>query len=115
MGRPKQWYKKQQGYREQGPWAWDDDKLKAKINNEPDENGCLNWTGSMSPTGALLGVYKNGIQQMSQARRILWMSINKEDVTPYRVTMMCANQSCLNPKHFELKKNNRLDVYDYRD
>jgi hypothetical protein len=57
-------------------------------------------------------VYKNDHQQMSQARRILWMSMNKEDVTPYRVTLKCGNQGCLNPEHFEIKKNNRSRLYE---
>ena len=115
MGRPRQWYKTQPDYKEQGPWGWNDQRLHSKIDKTPDRNGCHNWLGSMSPTGALLGVWKNGIQQMTQARRVMWMSVNNLDVTPYRVTMLCGNQGCLNPEHFELKENNRLDVYDYRD
>ena len=107
MGRPKQWYATQPGYTEQGPWGWDDNRLWAKIDKTPDHNGCHNWQGSMSPSGALLGVYKNGHQQMSQARRLVWMSINKEDVTPYQITLKCANQACCNFSHFEVKKNNR--------
>ena len=112
MGRPKHWYKTQDDYREQGPWGWNEDRLHAKIDKRPDYNGCHNWQGSMSPSGALLGVYKDGHQQMSQARRILWMSMNKEDVTPYRVTLKCGNQGCLNPEHFEIKKNNRSRLYE---
>ena len=107
MGRQKDWYKTTQGYREQGPWGWDDLRLHAKIDKTPDYNGCHNWQGSMSPSGALLGVYKHGVQQMCQSRRILWMSINNKDVTPYRVTLKCGNQACCNPEHFELKKNYR--------
>lgn len=112
MGRQKYWYNTQPGYTTQGPWGWNDHRLHSKIDKRPDENGCHLWTGSMSPSGALLGVWKNGIQQMSQARRILWMSLNNEDVTPYRVTMKCGNQSCLNPEHFLLKKNNRSNLYE---
>jgi hypothetical protein len=106
------WYKTAPGYREQGPWGWDDNRLKDKISKEADENGCLNWQGSMSPSGALMGVWKNGHQQMSQVRRLLWMSLNNEDVTPYRVTMSCGNQACCNEKHFILKNNNRIGLYD---
>ena len=62
----------------------------------------------MSPSGALMGVYKLGHQQMTQARRLVWMSINKEDVTPYQVTLKCGNQSCCNPEHFEVKKNIKI-------
>jgi len=107
MGRPKQWYKTQPDFRQQGPWGWNEDRLWAKIDPTPDYNGCHNWQGAMSPTGALMGVYKNDHQQMIQARRLVWMSKNKEDVTPYQVRLKCANQSCCNPEHFEIKKNNR--------
>jgi len=107
MGRPKQWYKTQPDFRQQGPWGWNEDRLWAKIDLRPDYNGCHNWQGAMSPTGALMGVYKNDHQQMIQARRLVWMSKNKEDVTPYQVRLKCANQSCCNPEHFEIKKNNR--------
>jgi hypothetical protein len=107
MGRPKQWYNTQPGYTTQGPWGWDNDRLWSKIDQTPDVNGCHNWLGAMSPSGALMGVYKNDHQQMTQARRLVWMSINKEDVSPYSVTLKCGNQSCCNPEHFEIKKNNR--------
>ena len=36
-------------------------------------------------------------------------TVNKEDVTPYRVTMQCQNQRCCNPHHFEIKETNRPD------
>ena len=107
MGRQKDWYATQPGYTTQGPWGWDEDRLHSKINKTPDYNGCHNWQGSMSPSGALMGVYKLGHQQMTQARRLVWMSINKEDVTPYQIKLTCGNQSCCNPEHFLVKKNNR--------
>ena len=96
------------GYKEIGSWGWNDIRLWSKIDQTPDYNGCHNWQGSMSPTGALMGAWKtDGIQQMTQARRLVWMSINKKDVTPYQVKLKCANQACCNPEHFELKKNYR--------
>lgn len=98
---------KKPGYKQVGAWGWDNDRLWSKIDQTPDYNGCHNWLGAMSPTGGLMGVYKLGHQQMTQARRLVWMSINNEDVTPYSVTLTCANQACCNPLHFELKKNNR--------
>ena len=101
------WYKNKPGYKQVGQWGWDNDRLWSKIDKTPDHNGCHNWLGAMSPSGALMGVYKDGHQQMSQARRLVWMSINKEDVTPYQVTLKCGNQSCCNPEHFLVKKNNR--------
>jgi len=98
------------GYTRVGPWAWDNNRLLSKINTEPDVNGCLNWQGSMSGTGALMGAWKNGVQQMTQARRLLWMSVNRVDATPYQITMTCANQQCVNIQHFKLKPTNRPDA-----
>jgi len=109
MGRPKHWYKTQQGYREIGSWAWNDNKLWSKIEVSLDTEECWTWHGSMSPSGALLGGWKNGVQQMSQARRFVWMSQNNEDAAPYQITMKCGNQSCCNPSHFQLKPNNRRE------
>jgi hypothetical protein len=100
-------HKKRPGYKSMGAWGWDDHRLWSKIEVSLDINECWLWTGSMSPSGALLGAWKNEVQQMTQARRLVFMSHTKEDVTPYQVTMKCANQACCNPHHFELKKNNR--------
>ena len=107
MGRAKQWYKTNPGYREIGTWGWDDNRLWAKIQKTDNVNDCWTWTGSQHPAGALLGAWRHGVQQMTQARRLVWMSVNNQDVQPYRVTMTCQNQQCCNPNHFELKKNNR--------
>ena len=101
-------HQKRPGYKQVGEWGWDDNRLWSKIDRTPDYNGCHNWQGAMSPSGGLMGAWKtDGHQQMTQARRLVWMSINNEDVTPYSVTLKCANQACCNPEHFELKKNNR--------
>jgi len=91
-----------------GDWGWDDDLLWSKIEVTMNLNECWEWQGSMSPTGALFGGYKNEHQQMSQARRFVWMSHHNKDVAPYRVTLTCHNQYCCNPNHFEIKPNNRL-------
>lgn len=109
MGRPKNWYKTKPGYREVGQWGWDNDRLWSKIEVSLDTEECWRYFGSMSPSGALLGAFKNGVQQMTQARRLVWMSETNEDVSPYRVTMKCGNQECCNPNHFELKPNNRRE------
>jgi hypothetical protein len=107
MGRPKNWYKTQQGYREIGAWAWNDELLWSKIEVSLDTEECWTWSGSMSPSGALLGAFKNGVQQMTQARRLVYMSETNEDAAAYQITMKCANQSCCNPNHFLLKPSNR--------
>jgi hypothetical protein len=54
-----------------------------------------------------MGAWKEGLQQMTQARRLVFMSHTNEDVSPYSVTLRCKNQSCCNPHHFELKENNK--------
>ena len=102
-----QWYNKQPGFKKVGVWGWSDTRLWSKIDKTPDENGCHNWSGAMSPSGALMGAWKNNYQQMSQARRLVWMSLNNEDATPYQIALSCGNQQCCNPEHFVIKKNNR--------
>jgi len=109
MGRPKHWYKTQPGYRQVGAWSWNDNRLWNKIEVSLDINACWPWQGSMSPSGALQGGWKNDIAQMSQARRFVWMSENNEDVTPYSVTLKCSNQACCNPNHFIIKPTNRRE------
>jgi hypothetical protein len=107
------WYKNKPGYKEIGAWGWDNDRLQSKIKPGLTDDDCTTWLGSMSPSGALFGAWKiyedETRQQMSQARRFVWMSINNEDVTPYSVTMKCHNQRCCNPRHFEIKPTNRPD------
>ena len=100
------------GYKSIGLWGWDDHRLWSKIKKTDSVNDCWLWQGSMSPTGALMGAWKLGHQQMTQARRLVQMSVTNEDVSPYRVTMTCQNQRCCNPNHFELKDNNRISKYD---
>jgi hypothetical protein len=95
------------GYKKIGAWGWDDHRLWSKIEVSLDVNECWPWTGSMSPSGALMGAWKDDIQQMTQARRLVYMSHTKEDVTPYQLKMKCKNQACCNPSHFELKANNK--------
>lgn len=105
----KGWIKKKPGYRQIGEWGWLDDKLWSKIEKSDNDNDCFVWTGSQHPAGALMGAWKNDKQQMTQARRLIWMSVNNEDVSAYRVTMTCGNPLCVNERHFELKQTNRPD------
>jgi hypothetical protein len=101
------WYKKKPGYKQVGVWGWDNDRLWSKIEVSLDINACWPWQGAMSPTGALLGAFKNDVQQMTQARRLVYMSETNLDVTPYKVTMKCGNQECCNPTHFALSPTNK--------
>ena len=106
-------YKNKPGYTQIGIWEFNRDRLWSKIDTNPDLNGCHNWKGAMSPTGALMGAWKtnadNGItrQQMSQARRFVQMDITNEDISEYQVRLSCGNQKCCNPEHFMLKPTNR--------
>jgi hypothetical protein len=100
-------HKKQPGYKRVGIWGWNDERLWSKIEVNLDIEHCWPWQGAMSPSGALMGAWKDDSQQMTQARRLVYMSHTNEDVTPYSVTMKCNNQACCNPNHFELKRNNR--------
>jgi len=102
-------YQKKPGHREIGCWAWNDNRLWNKIQKADNDNDCFVWTGSVHPAGALMGAWKNNQQQMTQARRLVWMSVNNEDVSAYRVTMKCGNPLCVNHRHFELKPSNRTD------
>jgi len=108
-------YKQKPGYKTVGHWAWNDNRLWDKIEVSLDTEACWPWHGSMSPTGALMGGWKKDPetgeyrQQMSQARRFVYMSETNEDVTPYRVTMKCANQACCNSNHFKILPTNKPD------
>jgi len=96
------------GFKQIGVWGFDRDRLWSKIDAEPDVNGCHNWNGAMSPSGALMGAWKNGRQQMSQVRRLVLMDVTNEDISEHQVTLTCGNQRCCNYKeHFVLKPTNR--------
>jgi len=101
------YFMNKQGYKQVGVWGFDRDRLWNKIDTTPDENGCHNSKSAMSPSGALMGAWKNGRQQMTQIRRLVQMDITNEDISDHRVTLTCANQRCCNPDHFKLKPTNR--------
>jgi len=106
------YYMKKPGFKQVGVWGWDNERLHSKIDKTPDENGCLNWNGAMSPSGALMGAWKEKegvmIQQMSQVRRLLQMDITNEDISDYQIKLTCGNQACCNKAHFKLMPNNRI-------
>lgn len=111
MGRKK--HTENPDYKHRGEWSWNDPVLWSHVEVSLNTNDCWLWNGSMSPSGALFGARKNGIAQMTQARRLIWMSQNNKDAAPYRMTMTCQNQQCVNPNHFELKSNNRRDKWAF--
>jgi len=105
------YYNKKPGYKEIGSWGWNEDLLWSKIKVSLDTDECWPWQGAMSPSGALMGAWKDGFQQMTQSRRLVYMSHTNEDVTPYQVKLKCKNQACCNPDHFELKPNNKRNIW----
>jgi len=98
---------KKPGYKQVGEWGFDRDRLWSKIDLTPDQNGCYNASSAMSPSGALMGAWKNGRQQMTQIRRLVLMDVMNKDISEYQVTLSCGNQRCCNEKHFVLKPTNR--------
>ena len=100
------------GFKQVGTWGWDNERLHSKIDTKPDRNGCLNWKGAMSPSGALMGAWKSrdGVmkQQMTQVRRLVQMDETNEDIGEYQIKLTCANQKCCNRLHFKLMPNNRI-------
>jgi hypothetical protein len=100
-------YKKKPGYKQVGAWEFDRDRLWSKIDTKPDLNGCHNANSAWSPSGALMGAWKNGHQQMTQIRRLVEMDESNEDIQEYQVTLKCGNQRCCNREHFVLKPNKR--------
>jgi hypothetical protein len=52
------WVHTKPGFKQIGAWGYDQDKLWSKVDTTPDLNGCHNWLGSMSPSGALMGAWK---------------------------------------------------------
>lgn len=104
-------YKNKPGYKKVGAWEFDRIRLWNKIDTTPDLNGCHNARSAMSPSGALMGAWKNGRQQMTQIRRLVQMDVTNEDIQDYQVKLTCGNQRCCNYKeHFVLKPTNRRDT-----
>ena len=101
------YYHKKPGFKQVGPWGFDRDRMWSKIDTTPDANGCWNSNSAMSPTGALMGAWKNGAQQMTQIRRLVQMDHTNEDISDYQVTLTCGNQRCCNRDHFVLKPSNK--------
>jgi len=108
------YYHKKPGFKQQGPWGWNTELMWSKIDRQPDANGCHNAKSAMSPTGALMGAWKNGQQQMTQIRRLVWMTVNDRDVSEYQVKLTCGNQRCCNPEHFVIKPTNKQQHNDLK-
>ena len=87
-----------------GNISWNDQLLWSKI-DRLDDRLCWPWLGFNHPAGGLFGVNKNGHQQMTQARRVAYMSYYRQDITLNAVRMTCNDRACCNPHHMRLEKN----------
>lgn len=88
-----------------GEWAWNSELLWSKIDKSQE---CWRWLGSKSVHANLFGAYKNRHQQMTQAPRIIYREVFKQDCNEYRITHSCGNKFCVNPNHYELQPNKRI-------
>ena len=81
-----------------GEWAWNQSLLESKIqDNGPD--ACWQWLGAMGPYGGLMGAFKNGKPQMTQARRLAYMSATGRDISTKSVRNTCGDKCCMNTAH----------------
>ena len=84
-----------------GTWRWNDDLLWSKIKATDNKDECWTWGGSTGPHANLFGARKNNGNkpQMTQAARLIWMSVHNEDVEHLEIRHSCGNRYCCNPKH----------------
>lgn len=94
-----------------GEWQWNSTRLWSKI-VKTDEDKCWAWLGSSGPNTNLFGAQKNGIGQMTQARRILYRDVTGEDCEDLQIKMRCKNAYCMNFEHMEVKPNQRKYYLD---
>ena len=96
-----------------GTWAWNDQLLQSKVGATINEIGCKQWLGSIGPHTGLFGAVRNGKPQMTQARRVLLMSMGLPNMEESAVRMRCNNEFCVNTDHMFLEGNRRvLDSID---
>jgi hypothetical protein len=88
-----------------GSWTWDSELLWSKVVKKP---GCWHWTGAQHKSAALFGAYKNGIQQMTQVRRLIWAELNNTpDIDELAIRHLCQDRQCCNPAHLFATETNR--------
>ena len=91
-----------------GGWSWCSAQFNSKI-AKPDASGCMNWLGSLTPTGGLYGARKlvgeEYVPQMTQARRIAWAEHYGEYPLPGQsIYHSCGNRDCVNAEHMTLDR-----------
>lgn len=91
----------------QAEWSWNADSLQKKQQKGSAEE-CWPWLGSKGPQGNLFGAFKHDRPQMTQANRLIWMTINQRPLQSQAVKMRCQNRYCCNPNHFYLAPSHRL-------
>lgn len=91
-----------------GAWSWNHDNLLSKLDATKSDSCNLTWQGSTGPETHLYGGFKNGVAQMNQARRFLWMGEKNQDIALHRITMTCNNPYCMNIEHMKLAPNLKL-------
>jgi hypothetical protein len=94
-----------------GEWSWDSNLLWSKVTKQP---GCWTWSGATGPYGCLFGAYKNGRQQMTQVRRLVYAEVNNTDVTELSIFHTCSNIYCVNPDHMQSGANQRIGLKKFR-
>lgn len=94
---------------EYGSWSWNDNLLWSKVGPE-DDRGCKKWLGSTGPHTSLFGAVRYGRPQMTQARRLLLMSLGWDDMEESSVRMRCNNDYCVNVLHMYTEPNRRLGL-----
>lgn len=69
---------------------------------QPQDNGCILWTGMVWSHTPMLTVRHNGKRVTVSVRKYLAMKGSPNKLFPHRVSMIakCGNERCVNPEHF---------------
>jgi hypothetical protein len=54
-----------------------------------------------------MGAWKNDNRQMTQARRLIWMTYHEEPLDNLQVRHVCGNKNCVNINHMTLEEDRR--------